>query len=155
MFYSNIWQLADAFSGWRLMLVNVLAVLAMIAWLIIDNSLWERPSDRQLREEAALYNVATALTISIGVLCMYALLFVVTLISALVVIPPDYLTSTLKHPSGFGEFAIVAWLSASMGTIAGALGSGLASEDAVRQAAYSKREQERRQSLQAQDQGSS
>lgn len=155
VFYSNIWQLADAFSGWRLTLVNVLAVLAMIAWLIIDNSLWERPSDRQLREEAALYNVATALTISIGVLCMYALLFVVTLISALVVIPPDYLTSTLKHPSGFGEFAIVAWLSASMGTIAGALGSGLASEDAVRQAAYSKREQERRQSLQAQDQGSS
>lgn len=155
VFYSNIWQLADAFSGWRLTLVNVLAVLAMIAWLIIDNSLWERPSDRQLREEAALYNAATALTISIGVLCMYGLLFVITLVSALVVIPPDYLTITLKHPSGVGEFAIVAWLSASMGTIAGALGSGLASEDAVRQAAYSKREQERRQSLQAQDQGSS
>ncbi|TCP38826.1 hypothetical protein EV191_1362 [Tamaricihabitans halophyticus] len=153
VFYSNIWQLADAFSGWRLTLVNVLAVLAMIAWLIIDNSLWERPSGRQLREEAALYNAATTLTISIGVLCMYSLLFVVTLISALVVIPPDYLTSTLKHPSGFSEFAIVAWLSASMGTIAGALGSGLASEDAVRQAAYSKREQERRQSLRAQDQG--
>ena len=155
VFYSNIWQLADAFSGWRLTLVNVLAVLAMTAWLIIDNSLWERPSDRKLREEAALYNAATTLTISIGVLCMYALLFVVTLVSALVVIPPDYLATTLKHPSGFGEFAIVAWLSASMGTVAGALGSGLASEDAVRQAAYSKREQERRQSLQAQDQGSS
>ncbi|WP_243794449.1 hypothetical protein [Saccharopolyspora gloriosae] len=155
VFYSNIWQLADAFSGWRLTLVNVLAVLAMIAWLIINNSLWERPSDRHLREEAALYNAATAVTISIGVLCMYALLFVVTLISALVVIPPDYLTATLEHPSGVGEFAIVAWLSASMGTIAGALGSGFASEDAVRQAAYSKREQERRQSLQAQDQSSS
>ena len=154
VFYSNIWLLADAFGGWRLALVNVLAVLAMVAWLIIDNSLWERPSDRQLREEAALYNAATTLTISIGVLCMYALLFVVTLISALVVIPPDYLTTTLKHPSGFSEFAIVAWLSTSMGTIAGALGSGFASEDAVRQAAYSKREQERRQSLQAQDQGS-
>lgn len=154
VFYSNIWQLADAFSGWRLTLVNALAVLAMIAWLIIDHSLWERPSDRHLREEAALYNAATTLTISIGVLCMYTLLFVVTLISALVVIPPDYLATTLNHPSGFGEFAIVAWLAASMGTIAGALGSGLASEDAVRQAAYSKREQERRQSLQAQDQGS-
>lgn len=152
VFYSNIWQLADAFSGWRLTLVNVLAVLAMIAWLIVDNSLWERPSDRQLREEAVLYNAATILTISIGVLCMYTLLFVVTLVSALVVIPPDYLTITLKHPSGVGEFAIVAWLSASMGTIAGALGSGFASEDAVRQAAYSKREQERRQSLRAQDQ---
>lgn len=86
-------------------------------------------------------------TISIGVLCMYALLFVVTLASALVVIPPDYLSSALGRPSGFGEFAVVTWLSASMGTIAGALGSGLASEDAVRHAAYSRREQERRARL--------
>lgn len=151
VFYSNIWQLADAFSGWRLTLVNVLAVLAMIAWLIIDNSLWERPSDDRLREEAVLYNAATALTISIGVICMYVLLFLVTLISALVVIPADFLESTLTHPSGFGEYAIIAWLSASMGTIAGALGSGLASEDAVRRAAYSQREQERRAHLESED----
>jgi hypothetical protein len=34
-----------------------------------------------------------------------------------------------------------------MGTIAGALGSGLASEDAVLRAAYSKREQQRRAHL--------
>ena len=151
IFYSNIWQLADAFSTWRLLLVNVLAVLAMIAWLIIDNGLWERPSDDRLREEAVLYNAATALTISIGVVCMYVLLYVVTLASALVVIPPTYLESTLAHPSGFGEYAIIAWLSVSMGTIAGALGSGLASEDAVRQAAYSKREQERRRRLETED----
>ena len=151
VFYSNIWQLADAFSTWRLLLVNILAVLAMIAWLIIDNSLWERPSNERLREEAVLYNAATALTISIGVICMYVLLYAVTLASALVVIPPDYLDSTLAHPSGFGEYAIIAWLSASMGTIAGALGSGLASEDAVRQAAYSNREQERRARLNSDD----
>jgi hypothetical protein len=98
-----------------------------------------------------LYNAATALTISIGVVCMYVLLFVITLLSALVVIPVNYLESTLKHPSGFSEFATIAWLSASMGTIAGALGSGLASEEAVHQAAYSKREQERRASFQTQD----
>jgi hypothetical protein len=151
VFYSNIWQLAAAFSVGRLLLVNILAVLAMIAWLIVDNSLWERPSNRRLREEAVLYNAATALTITIGVLCMYLLLFAVTLASALVVIPPDYLESTLAHPSGFGDYAIIAWLSASMGTIAGALGSGLASEDAVRRAAYSKREQERRANLEPED----
>jgi hypothetical protein len=151
VFYSNIWQLADAFSIGRLVLVNVLAMLAMIAWLIIDNSLWERPSNRRLREEAVLYNAATALTIAIGVLCMYVLLFAVTLASAVVVIPPDHLESTLGHPSGLGEYAIIAWLSASMGTIAGALGSGLAGEDAVRRAAYSNREQERRTRLESED----
>ena len=144
VFYSNIWHLADALSGSRLALINVLAVLAMVVWLIVDNNLWERPTDRQLREEAVLYNAATAFTIGIGVLCMYILLFAVTLFAALIVISPGLLESTLQHPSGFGEYMRVAWLSASMGTIAGALGSGFAGEDAVRQAAYSKREQERR-----------
>ncbi|MBP2366807.1 hypothetical protein [Pseudonocardia parietis] len=119
----------------------------MIAWLIIDNGLWERPTGDRLREQAVLYNAATVATISIGVLCMYVLLYVVTVASALVVIPPAYLGSTLVHPSGFGDYAGIAWLSVSMGTIAGALGSGLASEDAVRQASYSRREQERRRRL--------
>jgi hypothetical protein len=144
VFYSNIWHLADALSGSRLALINVLAVLAMVVWLIVDNNLWERPTDRQLREEAVLYNAATAVTIGLGVLCMYVLLFAVTLFSALIVISPGLLESTLQHPSGFAEYMRVVWLAASMGTIAGALGSGFAGEDAVRQAAYSKREQQRR-----------
>lgn len=79
VFYSNIWQLADALSGSRLALITVLVVLAMVVWLIVDNNLWERPADRQLREEAVLYNTATVLTIGLGVLCMYVLLFAVTL----------------------------------------------------------------------------
>jgi hypothetical protein len=116
----------------------------MVVWLIVDNNLWERPTDRQLREEAVLYNAATAFTIGLGVVCMYVLLFAVTLFAALIVISPGLLESTLQHPSGFGQYVWIAWLAASMGTIAGALGSGFAGEDAVRQAAYSKREQERR-----------
>jgi predicted membrane channel-forming protein YqfA (hemolysin III family) len=31
-----------------------------------------------------------------------------------------------SNPTGIAEYVLVAWLSASMGTIAGALGSGLA-----------------------------
>ncbi len=151
VFYSNIWELATAFAAWRLALVNLMATVAMIVWLIVDNNLWERPARRRLREEAVLYNAATALTISIGVICMYLVLFVGTFVAALVVIPPDYLTSTIKHAAGPADFLVITWLSTSMGTIAGALGSGLASEDAVRQAAYSKREQERRENLQHQD----
>lgn len=154
VFYSTTWQLATAFSGGRLALVNLLVVIAMISWLIIDNNLWERPANRRLREEAVLYNAATALTISIGVVCMYLLLFVGTFVAALVVIPPDYLSSTVHHPADVGDFLVITWLSTSIGTIAGALGSGLASEEAVRQAAYSKREQERRANLEDQDRAS-
>lgn len=151
VFYSSMWQLANEMSVGRLALINALAVLALITWLIIDNNLWERPSNRQLREEAVLYNAATALSITVGVLCAYMLLYMITLISALVVIPPDYLSATLKQPVRIAGFATIAWLAASMGTIAGALGSGLASENAVRRAAYSNREQERRARLRAND----
>jgi hypothetical protein len=153
VFYSNIWQLSDALSGSRLALITVLAILAMVVWLIVDNNLWERPADRQLREEAVLYNAATAFTIGIGVLCMYILLFAVTLFAALIVISPGLLESTLQHPSGFGQYVRVAWLAASLGTIAGALRSGFAGEDTVRQAAYSKREQERRTRFASKDSG--
>ncbi|MEB3962703.1 hypothetical protein OKJ48_20980 [Streptomyces kunmingensis] len=143
VFYSNIWQLADAFSTGRLILVNAAAVLAMIAWLIFDNGLWESPKNRRLRSESALYNSVTTLTVLFGVLCMYLLLYVVTLCAAFAAIPTGYLAITLRHNAGFPDLATIAWLSASMGTIAGALGSGLAGEDAVRRAAYSERELER------------
>jgi hypothetical protein len=143
VFYSNIWKLADAFSTERLILVNAAAVLAMIIWLIFDNGLWESPRKRHLRSESVLYNSVTTLTVSFGVFCMYLLLYAVTLLAAFVAIPTGYLATTLGHDAGVPDLATIAWLSASMGTIAGALGSGLAGEEAVRRAAYSERERER------------
>lgn len=151
IFYSNIWQLADAFTTGRLVLVNAVAVFANIAWLIFDNNLWERRKKRGARTESRLYNAVTSVTVSFGVLCMYALLYGVTLFAAFVAIPVDYLTTTLGHPSGVTELATVAWLSASMGTIAGALGSGFAGEEAVRRAAYSERERERQERRDAEE----
>jgi hypothetical protein len=144
IFYSNIWQLAEVLGGLRLTLVAVIAVLGMIAWLIVDNGLWVRSSEREMREEAVMYNAATLGTVSVGVLSMYVLLYVITVAAAAVVIPPGYLGSVLHRPVGPADFLTIAWLATSMGIVAGALGSGLAGEDAVRRAAYSKREEERR-----------
>ncbi len=104
IFYSNIWELGDSFSTARLALVNVLAVLVLIVWLIIDNNLWERPRNQELHRQAALFNAVTALTITIAAVCMYVLLYAVALVSAFIVIPPDYLSSTLKHPAGVVAF---------------------------------------------------
>jgi hypothetical protein len=147
VFYSNIWTLADAFTGGRLALVGALAVVSMIAWLIVDNGLWERPSNRTLRAEAALYNAVTVATISTAVVYMYVLLSLATLAATFVVIPSALMTTTLGHPATFGDYAGLAWLATSMGTIAGALGSGLAGEETVRRAAYSRREEERRERM--------
>lgn len=151
IFYSNIWQLADAFSTGRLVLATAVAVLANIVWLVFDNNLWERRKNRRQRSDSTLYNVVTAVTVSFGVLCMYLLLFTLTLLAAFVVIPVQYLATTLGHSSGVVDLATVAWLSASMGTIAGALGSGFAGEEAVRRAAYSERERERQERRDAEE----
>lgn len=147
IFYSNIWELATALGTARQVTVMLIALVGMTAWLILDNRLWESRRHRSLREEMLLSNLSTVITVACGVLAMFALLFVLALVAAFLVIPPDYLSSKLMRESGPDDWIMIAWLSTSMGTVAGALGSGFADDGAVRQAAYSRREQERRARL--------
>lgn len=142
VFYSNIWQLAVALSPARLGVVAVLAVVAMAVWLIVDNGLWERPTARAHREEATLFNAATAATIGLGVACMAVLLIALTTVAAAVVIPAHLLPGAPGGP--VTAYLRLGVLAGAMGIVAGALGSNLTSPDAVRQAAYSTREQRRR-----------
>ncbi|MFF4769689.1 hypothetical protein ACFY1V_24545 [Streptomyces sp. NPDC001255] len=143
IFYSSIWELSDASGIARLALVTVLSTSAMTAWLVLTNGLWERPTGRNSRRFSRLYNMATLLTVSTGVAIMFMLLFAATLLGACVVIPASYLSSKLGHSAGLSDFVTLAWLAACLGTLAGALGSGLADEGAVRRAAFSHRERER------------
>lgn len=149
IFYYTIWEMADALSPARLALIALFAVVAMVAWLIVYNGLWEQTRDP---ERMLLYNTATVLTIFIGVVCMYVVLFGVMLLAALAVISTDYLAARLGHPAGISDYISLTWLASSMGIFAGALGSSLETEDDVRQATYSKREPERRDRMREQEQ---
>ena len=53
----------------------------------------------------------------------------------------------LQTSLGYGDIFVLAWFVASAATVGGGLGSGLESDDAIRAAAYSKREEERRNRL--------
>lgn len=143
IFYSSIWNMADSMSTTRLAGVSVGAVLAMMLWLMSYNRLWERPRDLDHRKNAVLYNSATVLTLAVGIAFMYVVLFGVVFVGALTVIPPSYLEAMLDHPVTWRDYAELAWLSSSLGTFAGALGSSFESDYAVRNATYGKREQER------------
>src|SRR4051794_5894187 len=140
---TSFWSLADSLAGWRLALINVAAILAMATWLLLYNNLWERPARKDEREKALLYNVSSVATLTIGVACMYVLLFAVAFLAALAVIDQGFLAQQLGHPASSAEYARIVWLSSSFGIVAGALGSSFESEDAVRKATYSKRERER------------
>jgi hypothetical protein len=147
IFYYTIWGMAEALPAWRLALITILAIAAMATWLLAYNHLWERPVGKYTPAEAALYNASTVLTLLLGVTCMYGILYVVALGAAAVVIDGSYMQSKIGHPASAADYATLVWLASSMGIVAGALGSSLDTEEAVRKAAYSRREQERQARL--------
>lgn len=143
LFYGSLWKIADALSPGRLAVINVFAVAIMAAWLIVYNNLWERPAGQADRQKAVLYNTATIATVSLGVWFAYLLLFMVTLAAAGAAVDAGLLHSEVGHAVTWGDYAIIAWMASSVGIVAGALGSTFESDDAVHQATYSRREQER------------
>ena len=52
--------------------------------------------------------------------------------------------TALERPVGLVHCAKLSWLAASLGTIAGALRSNFDSDEAIREATYSRRQHERR-----------
>lgn len=146
IFYASIWSMADALSPLRLLLVSVLAITALSGWLILHNGLWNKAGGRSSSEsrEAARDNASTVITVLLSVTLMYLVLYVVVLCGALAVISGDYLQSQLGHPVSFLDYAKLSWLAASLGAVAGALGSNFDSDEAIREATYSRRQHERR-----------
>lgn len=145
VFYTSIWSMADYLSPLRLASISLLSIMIMTVWLITYNNLWERPLGERRTERRVIYNLATVLTILIAVAVMYLGLFSVIFGGALIVVDSEYLSNQLGHAAGIREYLNLAWLSASLGTIAGALGSSLDDEESVRRATFSSREYDRRQ----------
>lgn len=144
VFYASVWNMADTLSPLRLAMINAVAIATLVWWLIFHNGLWERSRPRGgASTQPRLYNATTVLTLVVGVGCMYALLFVATLLAPLAVISGEYLEATLQHPVSLKDYIQIAWFASSMGTVAGALGSNFEGESAVRNAAYGLRQRER------------
>ncbi|MEU4195499.1 hypothetical protein AB0E69_26600 [Kribbella sp. NPDC026611] len=146
---STIWLLAGSLSWWRLVIASVASIALVAAWLVIDGELWDRPDDDspQARERSRLYNTSTLLTLLAGGLICYAALYVVNLAWAFFVPDPGVMRSYVNVPISHGDLFVLAWFVASAATVGGGLGSGLESDEAIRAAAYSKREQDRRNRL--------
>lgn len=145
VFYTSIWSMSDYLPPQRLALITLLSVLIIGSWLVLHNGLWEQPVGIRHREKRVIYNLATLMTIISAILLMYLVLFAVILAGALIIIDAQFLALELGHEVGFGEYVNLSWLSASLGTIAGAVGSSLDNEESVRKATFSQREYERRQ----------
>ncbi|MFI0998303.1 hypothetical protein ACIP10_06325 [Streptomyces galbus] len=146
---STLWSLAASLDTTRLVIATLGSVALMIGWLIVDAHLWHRSAEDspEARKRTALYNASTVLTVGIGVLVCYAGLLAVNLLWALFILNGQVFSSMTRTPLHASVYWTLAWFVASVATVGGALGSGLESDEAIRAAAYSKREQERRRML--------
>lgn len=145
------WQVGDTLGPDRLGMVAVLSCVALTVWLIIDHELWERPNGARAQELARLYNTTTAVTLMLGVVCLYLGLFVVLTVVSLVLFDPRVLQTTLRHGPTWADRLGIVWFAASAAMVGGALGSGLEHDNVVRQAAYGERQRRRRQRYQTRD----
>ncbi len=97
---SDIWRLSAAMDWWRLALASLVAITITVTAIVIVHGLWERPPERRVRDQVVLFNVVTAITLVIGILCLYAALFGLSLAGAALVITPGTLTNAIGHPVG-------------------------------------------------------
>ncbi|ONI79972.1 hypothetical protein ALI144C_24985 [Actinosynnema sp. ALI-1.44] len=139
--YSTIWTLASALGTVRLIAVTGVGVAVLAVWIIAGHELWESGKrDPEIR----LRNISTVATVAVGAVAFFATLFLIALAAVALVVPPAYLAGVLGHPVGFPDYLTIALMASVLGTLAGAVGSGLENDTAVREATYGYRARQRR-----------
>jgi hypothetical protein len=134
---SDIWRLSDATGWWRLTSMCVTSIVATIVAIIVVHGLWERAPDPRVRDQVALFNVATVASVVIGIASLYTALFVLVLAGAELVVAPGVFANAIGQEVRLVDYLSLAWFVASFATVAGGLGAVLESNDAIREAAYS------------------
>ena len=133
---SDIWRISSSAGWWRLLVMCLLALAGTVGGVIGAHGLWERVPDPRVRGQVVLFNVTTALTVAIGILCLYLVLFALGFGAAELLLRPAVFASGLGHAARTSDYLALAWFAASFATVAGGLGAGLESREAVREAAY-------------------
>jgi hypothetical protein len=139
------WKIAASLGPIRLLIPAVASVGAAVAALIIAHNLWERAPEPRAREQVALFNLATTATVIFGVGTLYLSVFVISLLGAAVLVEPSLYSEAAGRDVNVWDWVRLALLASTLGTVGGALGSTLETDERVREAAYAYRpEGERR-----------
>ncbi len=144
-----MWQMSHTVSVLRMSVISLFAIGALTFWLIYHNGLWNRWPDREpdsvSRWRARMDNRATLGTVLLAAMMISATVWVVLLVLSVVIVDTNYFRMQVKDDPFPWGYAKLAWLTASLGTLAGAVGSSFDSDDSIREATYNRREHQRRQ----------
>jgi hypothetical protein len=139
---SDVWRMADSLDTLRLAVLTLAAIATAVFTLIAAHGLWESAPDPYAREQVLLFNIATLATVALGIVSLYVAVFVAGLAVAGLLIDSSLFARAVDHPVDLSHYLRLAWLASSLATVGGALGAGLESGVAVREAAYAYRRQE-------------
>lgn len=131
-----------------MMILSIVAILAMVIWIILGHQLWERPQDANNNYLRKLYNATTFLTLLLTVCIYYLILFCLFTLAVTTFIPMGMLEDQLTGEVGIQNYFYIAWTATSIATIVGALGSALENENAVLESTYGYRQRQRHKRIQ-------
>lgn len=143
LIFSSMWELGEFSSTLRLILLSLMAMSLLGLWIIVSHGLWQPHRDTSSQFLTALYNTTTVITIGVGVLFSYAIIYLVLLFEAVVFMPPALITTRLEMPVDALNYITATWVTTNVATLAGALGAGLEDTERVRHATFSWRMQRR------------
>lgn len=141
--FSTVWVLGNQYELWRLWVLTFVSMTVLAGWIIISHGLWQPYRGISSRYLTSLYNTTTLLTVAVGVVFAYSAVFLLLLSASSVFIPPEIFEEELQDAVSPSNYVRVAWMGASVATIAGAIGAGLEDSDAVRNATFNWRQQNR------------
>ncbi|SIS45963.1 MFS transporter [Salimicrobium flavidum] len=143
LIFPTLWMLSSNYGIWRMFMLAIVAITAMVLWIILAHQLWETKREDTKNYLRKLYNIATVLTLFVTVGMYYALLFILFSAAVIILIPMGMMQSQVTADVGYVNYFYIAWTATSVATIIGALGSALENEEVVLSAAYGYRQRQR------------
>src|SRR5690625_2501176 len=141
---TDLWLLSAEYTGTQLALLGAVAILAVTIALVVGSDLWERPRRHAEREQAVVFNIATLVSVLIGVTVLYIALFLAALAGAVLLVDADVFGQITGDPAHPVHFLKLAWFVGGLATIGSALGAGLEDDDDVRAALFTRASASRR-----------
>lgn len=151
--FSTPWQLSVAYTPSRFILLMTLSILGMVIWIIFAHDLWEKKTSKSQSQYRRLYNVTTVMTLTAITILNYLVIFSLFIISIALFVPEGIFDAATNEGTGdFENYVNLAWLTASLGLLVGAVGATIEKEEKIRDVTYSYRQRNRYYEIEKQEQ---
>lgn len=151
--FSTPWQLSVSYTPSRFISLMMLSMIGMVIWIIFAHHLWEKPTSKSQSQYRRLYNVTTVITLFVITLINYFLLFILFLLSISLFVPEGIFDAVTNEGAdeSIENYLRLAWLTASLSLLVGAVGATVEKEEKIREVTYSYRQKNRYYEIEKQD----